>query len=52
MFELLPMLGFEPRISIIGSDLSANCATTTAHIPNTLAVKHKHNEFGYPCGYI
>ena len=24
------MLGFEPRISGIGSDHSANCATTTA----------------------
>ena len=24
------MLGFEPRISDVGSDSSANCATTTA----------------------
>ena len=26
----LPKLGFEPRISGVGSDRSANCATTTA----------------------
>ena len=30
MFEILPMSGFEPRISGVGSDRSANCATTTA----------------------
>ena len=30
MFELLPMSGFEPRISDVESDRSANCATTTA----------------------
>ena len=30
MFEILPMSGFELRISGVGSDRSANCATTTA----------------------
>ena len=28
--QFLPMLGFEPRISGVGSNHSANCATTTA----------------------
>ena len=28
---LLSMSGFEPRISGVGSDRSANCATTTVH---------------------
>ena len=31
MFEILPLSGFELRISGVGSDRSANCATTTAH---------------------
>ena len=29
-YNILPMTGFEPRISGIGSDRSAICATTTA----------------------
>ena len=30
MFKIMPMSGFEPGISGVGSDRSANCATTTA----------------------
>ena len=30
--EFLLMVGFEPRISGVGSDRSANCVTTTAHL--------------------
>ena len=26
------MTGFEPQVSGVGSDRSANCATTTAHV--------------------
>ena len=30
--KFLPMLGFKMRISGVGSDRSANCVTTTAHL--------------------
>ena len=35
---LLQMLGFKPQIYGVGSDRSANCATTTALIKSNLAV--------------
>ena len=29
---ILPMSGFEPQVSVVGSDRSTNCTTTTTHI--------------------
>ena len=38
MFQILPMSGFDPRISGVGSDHSAYCATTTAHWDTVLGM--------------
>ena len=37
IYKILPMTGFEPRTSGIGSDRSSNWATTTAQDPLTFA---------------
>ena len=36
----LPMMGIEPQISGVGSDRSANCATTTAKLTQTFVCIH------------
>ena len=50
--NLLPMSGFEPRMSGAGSDCSANCATTTALFLYSMLTKHfvgilRHNYLSF-----
>ena len=47
--KFMPMSGFEPQTSGIGSDRSTNWATTTAHFDlfSTFDIKHNENQTGF-----